>query len=144
MPSIDADVVLVAEGRDSQIDARPALFAWLGLGVFDRPARVAVLLAQLGGVVRPLRRDAAFFDVALFAVGIALFRATIEASMIWPLIARNPAAANVALNRSKRTSIAGLSAIRACVSASRNIQIVFASGTVSPSPRRRKRMNDSR
>src|SRR5215831_11559423 len=74
MPSIDADVVLVAEGRDSQIDARPALFAWLGLGVFDRPARVAVLLAQLGGVVRPLRRDAAFFDVALFAVGIALFR----------------------------------------------------------------------
>jgi Membrane-associated sensor, integral membrane domain len=27
---------------------------------------------------------------------------------------------------------------------SRNVQIVFASGTVSPSPRRRKRMNDSR
>src|SRR6185437_11547759 len=40
MPSIDADVVLVAEGRDSEIDAGPALFAWLGLGVFDRPARV--------------------------------------------------------------------------------------------------------
>src|ERR1041385_184851 len=62
-------MVLVAEGRDSQIDARPALFAWLGLRVFDRPARVAVLLAQLGGVIRPLRRDKAFFDVALFAVG---------------------------------------------------------------------------
>src|ERR1041384_764061 len=74
MPSIDADVVLVAGGPDSQIDARPALFAWLGLRVFDRPARVAVLLALLGGIIRPLRRDTAFFDVALFAVGIALFR----------------------------------------------------------------------
>src|SRR5215813_8799722 len=74
MPSIDADVVLVAEGRDGQIDARPALCAWLGLGVFDRPARVAVLLAQLGGVVRPLSRDAPFLDVALLAIAIALFR----------------------------------------------------------------------
>src|SRR5690242_3603623 len=34
----------------------------------------AVLLAQLGRVVRPLRRDAPFFDVALFPVGVALFR----------------------------------------------------------------------
>src|SRR5215467_2142799 len=74
MPSIDADVVLVAEGRDSQIDTRPAFFARLSLGVFDRPARVAVLLAQLGGVVRPLRRDAAFLDVALLAIRIALYR----------------------------------------------------------------------
>src|SRR5215470_2205019 len=74
MPSIDADVALVAEGRDRQIDARPALFAWLGLGVFDCPARIAVLLAQLGRLVRPFRRDAAFLDLALLAVGVALLR----------------------------------------------------------------------
>ena len=64
--------------------------------------------------------------------------------MIWPLIARNPAAVSAASKRSNRTSIAGLPAILARVSASRKVQIVLASGTVSASPRPRKRMNDSR
>ena len=64
--------------------------------------------------------------------------------MIWPLIARNPAAESAVLKRSNRTSIAGLPAIRARVSASRKVQIVLASGTVSASPKPRKRMNDSR
>jgi len=70
--------------------------------------------------------------------------ATIEASMIWPLIARNPAAESTASKRSNTTSIAGLPASLARVSASRKVQIVLASGTVSESPKPRKRMNDSR
>src|SRR5437868_12024417 len=70
MPSIDADVVLVAE--PDQREARPLRLAWPWC-IFDRTARVAVPLTQLGGVV-PLRRDAAFLDVALLAIAIALFR----------------------------------------------------------------------
>ena len=53
---VDADVILVAKGRNREIDARCAVRARLGLGVFDRPARVAVLLAQLGRLVRPSGR----------------------------------------------------------------------------------------
>ena len=45
MGAVDADMVLVAESRDRQIDAlRPALGRF-GFRVFDRPARVAVFLA---------------------------------------------------------------------------------------------------
>jgi hypothetical protein len=74
MPAVDAKMVLVAEGRDREVDAGHAFFARLGLGVFDRLARIAILLAQFGWLVRPFRRDAAFLDVALLAVGIALLR----------------------------------------------------------------------
>src|SRR5215469_17013641 len=72
MPAIDPDMVFVAESRDRQVDTGCPLFARLGLGVFDRPACVAVLLAQLGRLVGPLRRNAAFLDVTLLAVGVAL------------------------------------------------------------------------
>src|SRR5271170_213902 len=65
--------------------------------------------------------------------------ATIEASMIWPLIAKNPAVESAVSKRSNRTSIAGFPAIRARVSASRKVHIVLASGTVSASPRPRNR-----
>jgi hypothetical protein len=65
---------LVAEGRDREIDTRCTICARLGLGVFDRPGCVAVLLPQLGRLLRPLRRDAAFLDLALLAVGVALLR----------------------------------------------------------------------
>ncbi len=55
--------------------------------------------------------------------------------MIWPLIARNPAAESARSKRSNRSSIAGLPVSLARVSASRKVQIVLASGTVSPSPK---------
>jgi hypothetical protein len=48
MPAIDAEMIFITKGRDRQIDARPALCVRFGFGVFDRPACVAVLLAQLG------------------------------------------------------------------------------------------------
>src|SRR5580700_2558997 len=74
MPAINADVVLVAEGRDREIDTGRTVFTRLGLGVFDRPACVAVLLPQLGRLVRPLCWNAAFLDLALLAVSVALLR----------------------------------------------------------------------
>jgi len=70
--------------------------------------------------------------------------ATIEASMIWPLIAKNPAAESATSKRSNRASIAGFPASWARVSASRTVQIVLASGTVSARSSPRKRINDSR
>ena len=48
--AVDADMVLVAEHRDGDVDALRAVRRRLGLGVFHRPARVAVLLRQLGGL----------------------------------------------------------------------------------------------
>jgi hypothetical protein len=142
---VDADVIFVTEGRDREINARCAIRARLSFGVFDRPARIAVLLPQLGRLACPRCRDAAFFDVTLSpSVLRCLGVAMIEASMIWPLIARKPAAASAASKRSNTTLIAGWAAILARVSASRKAQIVLASGTVSASPRPRNRMNDSR
>jgi hypothetical protein len=46
VPAIDCDVVLVAEGRNGEIDLRRAIPARLGLGELHRPAGIAVLLAQ--------------------------------------------------------------------------------------------------
>src|SRR3546814_8758790 len=69
-------MVLVAEHRDGHIDRSGRLgigaFLHLGLGVFDRPARIAILLSDLGR--RPVRRDPPFLDRGLFLLGVALFR----------------------------------------------------------------------
>src|ERR1700732_288374 len=52
--AIERDVVLIAGDRNRQIDRRRrAILARLGLGVFDCPARVAILLAELRGLVFP-------------------------------------------------------------------------------------------
>ena len=74
MPAVDAEVILVAKVRDCEINPRCALGARFGLGGFDRPARIAVLLAQFGRLFSPFGRDAAFLDVVLLAVGVALLR----------------------------------------------------------------------
>ena len=60
-------MVLIAEERNRQIDGRRrSILARLGLGVFDCPARVAILLAALRGLVFPVVGDAppliAFFS----------------------------------------------------------------------------------
>src|ERR1700683_5429066 len=108
--------------------------------VFDRPACVAVLLPHLAGFfahsngMRP-SLISRFSPSVLRCFGAA----TIVASMLWPPIARNPAAERRAAKRLNRTSIAGVP-----LSASRKVQIVFASGTVSASLSPRKRMNDRR
>ena len=47
---VDRDMVLVTEGGDRNIDLLCAILPGFGLGVFDRPAGIAILLGQLGGL----------------------------------------------------------------------------------------------
>src|ERR687883_898382 len=105
MPSIDCRwdrpyIVLVPEGRHGEVDAKAALCAWRGLGVFDPTARAVSFWRSLAG----LFADCAGMRASLMSrfspsVLRCFGAATIEASMIWPLMARNPAAAKIALNR---------------------------------------------
>ena len=50
MNAVDADMVLVAKGGDRDIDPLCAVLGRLGLRKLDRPTRIAVLLAQFGGL----------------------------------------------------------------------------------------------
>src|SRR5262245_64515653 len=55
--AIDRDMVLIAKKRYCQIDwRRRAILARFGLAEFDRPARVALLVPQLGRLDLPIRR----------------------------------------------------------------------------------------
>src|SRR6202171_4466510 len=73
--AIERDVVLIAEDRNRHIDGRHrAILARLGLGVFDCPARVAILLAELRGLVFPVVGDAPVLDRLLLVLGVALTR----------------------------------------------------------------------
>ena len=68
-------MVLIAEDRNRQIDGRRrSILARLGLGVFDCPARVAILLAELRGLVFPGVGDAPVLDRLLLVLGVALTR----------------------------------------------------------------------
>src|SRR4030088_569233 len=63
----------LAEDRNRQIDGRRrSILARLGLGVFDCPARVAILLAELRGLVFPGVGDAPVLDRLLLVLGVAL------------------------------------------------------------------------
>ena len=114
------------------------------LGVFDCPARVAILLAELRGLVFPVVGDAAALDRLLRVLGVAPTRSGDQARIDdlgrhgdgteLPKHCRS-----VASKRANNGPMApGL------VSFSRNSQIVRASGTRSDNPNPRKRMNDSR
>jgi hypothetical protein len=74
VPPVGADVVLVAEQRDRQVDLRSPVLARLGPGVLDRPTRVPILLPQLGRLLLPPLRHAAFLDRLLLLLGGALLR----------------------------------------------------------------------
>ena len=83
MPAVDAEMVFIAESRNREIDPRFAVRARLGLGVLERPARVAILLPQLGWLACPVGRDTALLDLTLSPALLRCFgAATIEASMI--------------------------------------------------------------
>jgi hypothetical protein len=64
-------MVLVAKGGDRQIDALRTVLGRLGFRIFDRPSRVAILLAQFGGLALPVLGNASFLDVLLFGLGVA-------------------------------------------------------------------------
>src|SRR5947209_4546124 len=73
MLAIDRDVVLVAECRDGDVDRRNRpVRARLGLAELDRPARVAVLVPELGGLGLPGLGNASVLDGLLFLLGVAL------------------------------------------------------------------------
>lgn len=72
MGAIDADMVLVTEGRHHEVDPLRPIFSRLGLRPLDYPARVAVLLSELGRLGLPgvghtagLQRRLLSFSVAL-------------------------------------------------------------------------------
>src|SRR2546425_3924704 len=70
--AIERDVVRIAEDRNRQIDGRRrSILARLGLGGFDCPARVAILLAEL---VFPVVGDAPVLARLLLVLGVALTR----------------------------------------------------------------------
>jgi hypothetical protein len=63
--AVDRDVVLVAERRDRQIDSRRhPILSWPGLAELDRPARVQILLPELGMLGFPLLRNPALLRSA--------------------------------------------------------------------------------
>jgi hypothetical protein len=75
------------------------MFARPGLGELHRPARIAVLLAQLGRLLGPAVGDLARLDGRAVRLGVALLgAATMVASTICPPMARKPAALSVASN----------------------------------------------
>jgi hypothetical protein len=92
MSTVDADMVLVAKGEDRDNDPLCAVLSRLGLRKFDRPTRVAVLLAQFRGLGFPILGMQpsliAFFSASVLRCFGA---ATILVSMICPPMARNPA-----------------------------------------------------
>lgn len=71
---VDAYMIFIAEHRDRQIDRlccpRVGAFPDLGLGIFDRPARIPVFLLRLSGA--PVLRDTTFLDRDLLLLGVAL------------------------------------------------------------------------
>ncbi len=73
--AVDGDVVTVAKGRDRQIDPRQrAVLTGFGLGELHRPARIAVLVPQLGRLVVPVMRHLAGLDGVLLGLCVALAR----------------------------------------------------------------------
>ena len=71
--TVDRDMVLVAEGRDGDVDRRNrSVRPCLGLAELDRPARVAVLVPELGGLGLPGLGNASVLDGLLLLLGIAL------------------------------------------------------------------------
>src|SRR5689334_15623918 len=139
--AIDRDVVAIAENRDRQIDRRRhADFARLGLGELDRPAGIAVLVAELGRLALPVRRHSAGLDVLLLRPRVALARRSHQAGIDDLArhgdVAGGPQHCIEAINSGRIAP--------ALVSLSRKSQIVRASGTRSDSPSPRKRMNDRR
>jgi hypothetical protein len=72
MAAIDAGVALVAEDRDGDVGVLRAVGAQPRLAKDQRPAGVAVLLAQFRGLVPPCWRHAAGLDLVLLGLGVAL------------------------------------------------------------------------
>ncbi len=74
MPTIGADVVLIPEGGDRQVDLLAAILERLGLRVLDGPSRVAILLPEPRRLFLPALGDAALLERLLLGLGVPLLR----------------------------------------------------------------------
>ena len=70
--SVNAEMVRVAERRHDEVEARRAVVGRLGPGELDRPARISVLLPELGRLVVLIRWDPSRPDLGLLALAVAL------------------------------------------------------------------------
>ena len=141
--AVDRDMVLVAEGRDGDVDRRRgAVRPLLRLGELHRPARVAILLAQLGGLVLPGLRNAAFLDRLLLLLACCAASAPRRASRrrsarAWrcsPSAAQRRVEAREQRLDRARLGRASRGTARSCARPEPD----------RPSPRPRNRMNDRR
>lgn len=73
--TVDGHMVLVAEGRDGDVDEPLAVGLLTRLGELHRPACITVLLAQPGWLVLPALRLASGLDRVLLVLAVALPRA---------------------------------------------------------------------
>src|SRR5262249_49742870 len=116
------------------------LVAVEALVVLLRPARVLVLLGILGGLQLPSLGRLAGLDRLVLLLGVTLLGHRYNCGVNDLSAARNVALGlEIWPKRSNRLSISP-----ACANASRNSQIVVASGTGSSRLRSRKCMNDRR
>ena len=75
MLAVDRDMVLIAEGRDRDVDRRQrAIRLRLGFRELDRPARVPILVPELGRPLLPGGGDAPGLDLLLLLLRVALAR----------------------------------------------------------------------
>ena len=72
--TIDADMVLVAEHRHRDVHALRTVRRRFGLGVFHRPAGIAVLLTQFRGLFRPVLGNTPLAQRPLLVLGVSLLR----------------------------------------------------------------------
>ena len=74
VPPVDAGMAFVTEDRDGYVGVMRAVLVLARLAEHQRPARMAVLLAQLRRPVLPIVGDAARFDLCLLGRTVALLR----------------------------------------------------------------------
>ena len=74
MPPVDRDVVLVAEGRHRETGLRRPVLTRSGFAKLHRPAFVAVLLAQFGGLFPSGLGDLPGAERSPHASGVTLLR----------------------------------------------------------------------
>ena len=101
---IHGDMVLVAERRDGEVDRwKRSVLLRLGFCIFDRPACIPVPLGETRPLLLPAIGNPPLLD-GLFSTIVlrGLDAATVVASTIWPLFARNPDARRTSSNRLNR------------------------------------------
>ena len=82
MADIDGDVVLVAEGRNGDVDRGLCpVRSLLRSGELHRPAGVAILVPEFGRPALPILGDMAFADGPPLLVGVALLRCCDQAGV---------------------------------------------------------------